>query len=92
MYYYNWILLEWQLNVLDLFGGLLSLFLNPSPTAPVQSANWSSVVNESIVRSLITTEPDPVAEAILDQHLKALTASGLRGESREFGFKWAIRC
>jgi D-alanyl-D-alanine carboxypeptidase/D-alanyl-D-alanine-endopeptidase (penicillin-binding protein 4) len=72
--------------VLDLISGLFSLLLGTPPKAEAQAANWSSVVHESLVLSLIDetqiptapvlSEPDPIATALLQQHLAAMATQG----------------
>ncbi|PSB18646.1 D-alanyl-D-alanine carboxypeptidase [filamentous cyanobacterium CCP2] len=72
--------------MLDLFSGLLSLLLGTPPHAEAQAVNWSSVIHESLVLSLIDTpsgdnaltigEPDPIAAALVQQHLAAMATQG----------------
>ncbi|MBD3883052.1 D-alanyl-D-alanine carboxypeptidase [Phormidium tenue FACHB-886] len=61
----------------DIFGGLLSLFLNPTPQLEaLRTANWSTWLDPSIVQVLATPVPDPTAEAVIQQHLAGLQALG----------------
>lgn len=64
--------------MLDLFGGFLSMLLGNTPNLQAQPANWSSVVDEALVQSLVGTEaePDPIAIALMQQHINALVAQG----------------
>lgn len=62
---------------MDLLGGILSLLLGGAPKLSVQAASWSTVVNDALVNSLNQeTDPDPMAMAIVQQHLDGLAAQG----------------
>ena len=62
--------------MLDLFNGLLSLFLShESPKAEMlRSVNWSSWLHTVWVQSMVIQQPDPQAEAAVRQHLQGMTA------------------
>jgi D-alanyl-D-alanine carboxypeptidase/D-alanyl-D-alanine-endopeptidase (penicillin-binding protein 4) len=82
--------------VLDLFSGLLSLLLGGPPKAEAQTVNWSTVVHESLVLSLIdgtpidssiaaplsVGEPDPIAAAFVQQHLAAMAVQGYSADEQ----------
>jgi serine-type D-Ala-D-Ala carboxypeptidase/endopeptidase (penicillin-binding protein 4) len=70
--------------VQDLLGGLLSLFFNGTPetTEALKTANWSAWLEPSLVQTLTTPIPDPVAEAAIQQHLDALRAMGFSEENQ----------
>lgn len=64
--------------MLDLFSGLLSLFLNDTPKAEIlRSTDWSTWLSPALVQSFTVSEPDPAAETVLKQHLAAMAAMGL---------------
>lgn len=62
--------------MLDLFNGLLSLFLSQqSPKVEVlRSVNWSSWLNTVWVQSAVVQQPDSQAEAAVSQHLRGMAA------------------
>jgi serine-type D-Ala-D-Ala carboxypeptidase/endopeptidase (penicillin-binding protein 4) len=62
--------------VLDLIAsGFLSLFLNGSPKVePLRSVPWATFLNTMLLDSLI--QPDPAAEAVIQQQLDALGGMG----------------
>jgi serine-type D-Ala-D-Ala carboxypeptidase/endopeptidase (penicillin-binding protein 4) len=63
--------------VQDLFGSLLSLLLNGTPeTEALRAINWSAWLDPSLVQTLTTPIPDPVAEAVMQQQLNALASLG----------------
>lgn len=62
---------------MDLLAGLLSGLLGGTPAVEVQAVNWSAVINETTVQSLIVdTAPDPIATTIVNQQVNALAAQG----------------
>lgn len=65
------------LDVLDLLGGLFSLFFSPtSKIEPLQATDWSPWLDPSWVQSITTPSPDPIAQLAAQQHLGALASLG----------------
>lgn len=63
--------------MLDLLGGLFSLFVQTSPRVELlQKTNWSSWLDESWVQSVIAPSPDPAAQLAVQEHLGALVSLG----------------
>ncbi|MBF2002268.1 MAG: D-alanyl-D-alanine carboxypeptidase [Synechococcales cyanobacterium M58_A2018_015] len=64
--------------MLDIFAGLLSFFLSPTPRVEaLHSADWSPWVKDATwVQSIVAPSPDPLAEAAVEQHLNALKGLG----------------
>jgi D-alanyl-D-alanine carboxypeptidase/D-alanyl-D-alanine-endopeptidase (penicillin-binding protein 4) len=63
--------------MLDLFGGLLSLFLSNTPKVEtLYPTDWSSWVSTNLVQSLLSSEPEPIAQAAIQRHLQAMKALG----------------
>jgi len=61
----------------DLLGGFLALLLGGTPEVAAKPANWSMLINEMTVQSLVVeAEPDPIATTIVKQNLDALTSQG----------------
>ncbi|WAL58830.1 D-alanyl-D-alanine carboxypeptidase [Thermocoleostomius sinensis] len=67
---------------MDLLSSLLSLFLGGPPNVGAQSVNWSGVISEATIDSLImeVADPDPMATIAVQQHLEALASQGLSSE------------
>ncbi len=73
---------------MDLLGGILAFFLGGTPAVPVQPANWSAVVPETVVSSLgfestgTIESTDPVAIALMQRYLDQLAAKGFAPEGQ----------
>lgn len=64
--------------MLDLLGGLFSLFVSPTPKLePLKATDWSPWLDPSWVQSITTPSPDPIAQLAVQQHLGALASLGL---------------
>ncbi|MBW4468689.1 MAG: D-alanyl-D-alanine carboxypeptidase [Pegethrix bostrychoides GSE-TBD4-15B] len=64
--------------MLNLIGGLFSIFVGATPSPPpLQTTNWSPWMQPDWVLSLAAPSPDPIAELAVQQHLSALTRLGL---------------
>ncbi|MCU0525312.1 MAG: D-alanyl-D-alanine carboxypeptidase [Elainella sp. Prado103] len=63
--------------MLDLLGGIFSLFVQTSPKVELlQKTNWSPWLDETWVQSVIAPSPDPAAQLAVQQHLGALSTLG----------------
>lgn len=64
--------------MLDLLGGIFSVFFSSAPKVEaLQATNWSPWSDVSWVQSLVAPSPDPVAQLAVQQHLSALSSLGL---------------
>lgn len=64
--------------MLELLGGLFSVFFHSSPKLePLQATNWSAWSDPAWVQSMLAPSPDPIAQLAVQQHLAALAAMGL---------------
>ena len=69
--------------MLDLLGGLFSVFVGATPAPPaLQATNWSPWMQPDWVQSLIAPSPDPIAERATQQHLSALASLGLASSNQ----------
>lgn len=63
--------------MLDLLGGLFSIFVSSTKVEPLQATNWSPWLDAIWIQSLVAPSPDPIAQLAVQQHLQALAALGL---------------
>ena len=70
--------------MLDLLGGLFSVFVGATPSPPpLQTTNWSPWMQQpDWVYSLVAPSPDPIAEQAVQQHLSALANLGLSSRNQ----------
>lgn len=64
--------------MLELLGGLFSLFVNPAPKiAPLQATDWSLWLEPGWVQAMVAPSPDPIAQLAVQAHLGGLESLGL---------------
>lgn len=69
--------------MLDLLGGLFSIFISSTPKVePLQATNWSPWLDPVWVQSLVAPSPDPIAQLAVQQHLGALASLGFSSNSQ----------
>lgn len=62
---------------MELLGGFLSFLLGGTPEVKARAVNWSTLISEATVQSLILeAEPDPIATAIVKQNIDTLAVQG----------------
>lgn len=67
--------------MLDLLGGIFSIFFSSTPkTEILQATNWSPWLDAAWVQSLVAPSPDPMAQLAVQQHLGALAALGFSSD------------